>query len=89
MRRVAKAAQQLLSQVDEQVTRVSSCVVGDPDGYGVYRSVQVDAVAIRGPLADDPRVRAIAVLDSAAGPVAIVTFVAGTAADRTEPFDLG
>lgn len=79
MARVAKAAQQLLDQV-------GGSVVGDQDGFGVYRSVVVPFVKAQRVL--DPgehRVRSLARL----GDELFVTFVAGTAADHTEPFDLG
>lgn len=78
MARVARAAKQLLRQVGGNV-------VGDPDGLGVYRSVEVDADAAKDVLHPyEPRVLALARV----GDRLLVTFVAGTAADSTEPFDL-
>lgn len=78
MARVAKAAEQLLRQV-------GGTVVGDPDGFGVYRSVAVPADRARLVLHPyEPRVRHLARV----GDVLLVTFVAGRSADLTHPFDL-
>lgn len=75
---------QLLRQVDGEV-------IGDPDGFGVYRNVLIrDAHAVQHlVLGDsDPRVRGSALIESDHGVAAIITFVPGTAADSTVPFEL-
>lgn len=77
MARVAYAVRRLLQQVD-------GSVVGDPDGFGVHRSVSVDPEYAEA-LGRDRRVAAVTV----AGGEALVDLVTGRDADRDHPFDLG
>lgn len=83
MARVAKAAEQLLRQV-------GGTVVGDPDGFGVRRSVRLDTHPNVSPLVTqkwlelDRRVRGVVLVDGSL----LVTLVAGTAADDVTPFDI-
>lgn len=77
MHRVAYAARTLIDQVGGQV-------VGDPDQFGVHRSVAVPAT-LAGAVGQDRRVAAVAVV----GDHALVDFVSGRVADLTDPFTVG
>lgn len=87
MTRVAYAAKKLLEQVGCR-DHPACGVVGDPDGFGVHRTVMVPAQHAD-VLVDDPRVRAVEVVTSDLGQVALVTVVSGRLGDTTQAFALG
>lgn len=90
MPRVARAAKQLLRQMGD--LDVPGRAVGDLDGFGVRRSVSLDFGMVHelfvDRLASDRRVRGVAAVEDPEGTTLFVTFVAGTAADSTEPFEI-
>ena len=90
--RLAYAARTLLEQVGcthepLQEGQNGPCgVVGDPDGYGVHRTVMVPPeVAQR--VSGDPRVLEVAVVSTALGEVGLVKFRSNRLGDLTQPFE--
>lgn len=82
MARVAHAVRALLDQVHGEV-------VGDPDGFGVFRSAMVTTTAPLEVIAADRRVADLAVVDTPLGRVALVTVRADRLGDVADVFDLG
>jgi hypothetical protein len=87
MSRIPPAARQLIAQVSEG-NKVKATPVGDPDGFGVTRSIEFDAATSKRivpilELARDPR---IATIDYEGKGRATITFVGDYRADRNTPF---
>lgn len=82
MPRIAYAARTLLEQVQGDV-------VGDPDGFGVHRTVMISAQhESLDQIEKDRRVRDLVVVGTELGDVALVSFVTGREADLTDSFRL-
>lgn len=84
MPRLAYAARTLLAQVGGD----TSCIIGDPDGFGVHRNVMV-SVRHQAQVDRDPRVQRTMAVESDLGRVLLVEIVSGRAGDLAHDFDLG
>lgn len=88
MTRLAPAAQQLVEQVRDQHPAMSWKVVGEPDGYRVYRQVRFDTETsswLR-PILD--AIRDVRITDCSPDEQMVVTFVGDTRADWRDPYPL-
>lgn len=88
MSRLPPAARQLIEQVSDTKSRAKP--VGDPDGFGVTRSVEFDAATSKRivpilELAHDPRISNI---DYAGKGRATITFVGDHRADFRDPYPI-
>jgi hypothetical protein len=89
MSRVPHAAKALRSELEGRYKAVNMTAAGDPDGFGVRRTVQFDGAAGKFlakvlPHLNDPRIANF----STKGKVTTVEFVTGRAADTRDLFHL-
>lgn len=88
--RVPHAARALRDQLGQRYKKVEMKATGEPDGFGVHRTVEFDKTSSRLlkkvlPHLDDPRIADFSV--SKAG-IAEVTFVGTVRADNRDPYPL-
>jgi hypothetical protein len=90
MTRIPPAARQLIDQASEGGRKVTAKPVGDPDGFGVTRSVEFDASTSKRlvPILEMANDRRISTIDYEGKGRATITFVGDQRADFRDPYPI-